>query len=73
MPTLKDEPLITFSAHDGKYFHDKIDTLIQSSGIRVNYVQRISQVHSILALVSAEQGIAIVPESAGPCTLMEPC
>jgi DNA-binding transcriptional LysR family regulator len=67
MPTLndlRDEPFITFSARDGKYFHDKIDSLLQSSGIRVNYVQRISQVHSILALVSAEQGIAIVPESA---------
>jgi DNA-binding transcriptional LysR family regulator len=67
MPTLNDlsdEPFITFSARDGKYFHDKIDGLFQSSGIRVNYVQHISQVHSILALVSAEQGIAIVPQSA---------
>ncbi len=67
MPTLKDlrdEPFITFSARDGKYFHDKIDSSFQASGVRVNYVQRISQVHSILALVSAEQGIAIVPESA---------
>ena len=67
MPTLKDltdEPFITFSPQDGKYFFDKIDSLFQCAGIRVNYVQRISQVHSILALVSAKQGIALVPQSA---------
>ena len=28
------------------------------------YVQRLGQIHSILAMVSAEQGIALVPERA---------
>ncbi|WP_348266105.1 LysR substrate-binding domain-containing protein [Edaphobacter paludis] len=67
LPALEDlsgEPFITFNPVDGKYFHDKVDSLLQTSGIRVNYVQRISQVHSILALVTAEQGIALVPQSA---------
>jgi DNA-binding transcriptional LysR family regulator len=67
IPTLNDlsgEPFIAFNPLDGKYFYDRIDGLFQSSGIRVNYVQHISQIHSILALVSAKQGIALVPQSA---------
>ena len=36
----------------------------RNAAIPTNYVQKVSQIHSILALVSASQGIALVPESA---------
>ncbi len=67
MPTLKDlkdEAFITFNPVDGKYFYEMVDGLFRSAGIESNYVQRISQMHSILALVSANQGLALVPQSA---------
>lgn len=67
MPSLKDlagESFITYSPIDGKYFYDLIDELFRSEGVLPNYVQRISQVHTMLALVSAKLGLAIVPQSA---------
>ena len=66
-PTPKDlegEPFITFSPIDGPYFYEQIERLFKNAGVRVKYVQRVGQIHSILALVSTGQGIALVPESA---------
>jgi DNA-binding transcriptional LysR family regulator len=61
---LKNEPFITFSPLDGQYFYGLIDQLFNDAAIPTCYVQKVSQIHSILALVSARQGIALVPESA---------
>jgi DNA-binding transcriptional LysR family regulator len=67
LPKLADlagEPFITFSPIDGYYFYQLIDGLFTRASITPRYVQQISQIHSILALVSAGMGIALVPESA---------
>jgi DNA-binding transcriptional LysR family regulator len=67
MPTLEDlkgEPFITFSPSDGPYFYELVERLFRNAGVPTQYVQRVGQIHSILALVSAGQGIALVPESA---------
>jgi DNA-binding transcriptional LysR family regulator len=66
-PTLKDlenVPFITFSPVDGPYFYELIERLLKNAAVQAKYVQRVGQIHSILALVSAGQGVAIVPESA---------
>jgi DNA-binding transcriptional LysR family regulator len=66
-PTMRDlagEPFITFSPVDGRYFYELIEKMFRKAGISARYVQYISQVHSILALVSAGIGIALVPETA---------
>ncbi len=66
-PTMKDlagEPFITFSPVEGRYFYELIERMFRKAGITARYVQHISQVHSILALVSAGIGIALVPETA---------
>ncbi len=67
LPKLADlagEPFITFSPIDGHYFYALIDSLFARASITPRYVQQVSQIHSILALVSAGMGIALVPESA---------
>ena len=67
LPALSDlsgEPFITFSPRDGHYFYRLIDELFASASIFPRYVQQVSQIHSILALVSAGLGVAMVPESA---------
>ena len=67
MPTVKDlaaEPFITFHPIDGRYFYELIERIFQNAAVPHNFVQRVGQIHSILALVSAGQGIALVPESA---------
>jgi DNA-binding transcriptional LysR family regulator len=66
-PTMKDlarEPFITFSPVEGRYFYQLIERMFRKAGASAKYVQYISQVHSILALVSAGIGIALVPETA---------
>ena len=61
---LLDEPFITFDPVDGAYFYELIDRQFKDAGIQTNYVHKVSQIHSILALVAAGQGISLVPESA---------
>src|SRR5260370_25487981 len=66
-PTLvdvRDEPFITFDPIDGTYFYELIDRQFKDAGIQTHYVHKVSQIHSILALVAAGQGISLVPESA---------
>jgi DNA-binding transcriptional LysR family regulator len=61
---LQSEPIITFSPKDGFYFYALIDSLFRRSNLLPTYVQHVSQIHSILALVSAGLGVALVPETA---------
>jgi DNA-binding transcriptional LysR family regulator len=58
------EPIITFSPKDGFYFYALIDSLFRRNNQHPTYVQQVSQIHSILALVSAGMGVALVPETA---------
>jgi DNA-binding transcriptional LysR family regulator len=62
---LAEEPLITYPPAEGRYLHDLVMGLFQVSGAVPARVQFISQTHSILALVGAGLGIAVVPEAAG--------
>lgn len=61
---LAGHPFITFHPADGSYFYDLIDRSFKNELIPTSYVQRVSQIHSILALVAAGQGIALVPASS---------
>lgn len=65
--TLQDfdgEPLVMYAAHEARYFHDLIVSLFASAKVLPNYVQHLTQIHSILSLVRAGIGCAIAPESA---------
>lgn len=61
---LQGEPIITFSPRDGFYFYALIDSLFRRNDMQPTYVQHVSQIHSILALISAGMGVALVPETA---------
>jgi len=61
---LHDEAFVMYSPDGGKYFHDRIAGLLTAANVRVRHVQFIDQTHSIVALVRAGLGIAIVPASA---------
>jgi DNA-binding transcriptional LysR family regulator len=66
-PRLRDldrEPLIMYSPTEGRYFYDLTSSLFHAAEVAPIYVQHLSQVHTILALVSAGMGLALVPESA---------
>jgi DNA-binding transcriptional LysR family regulator len=64
LPSLNGLPFIMHSPKDGKYFHDRIMGLLLSSGVRPDFIQYIDQTHTIISLVRAGLGVAIVPRSA---------
>ena len=59
-----DAPLIMYSAEGAGYFHNMLTTLFDANGVTPQYVQHVTQIHSMLALVHAGLGAALVPEAA---------
>lgn len=49
---------------DAKYFHDILAVSFARKHVQPNIMQRLTQIHSMLSLVRANVGVAIVPESA---------
>lgn len=58
---LVDEPLIMYSATAAHYFHDLVKRLIPAPGPTVAYT--VTQVLTMLTLVAAGRGVALVPAS----------
>ncbi|WP_338661336.1 LysR substrate-binding domain-containing protein [Pararoseomonas sp. SCSIO 73927] len=61
---LEGQPLITYPPLDGRYLHDLVLSVLRLSGVAPGRVQHVSQTHSILALVGAGIGLALVPQAA---------
>lgn len=57
-------PMIAYSPYEARYFYDLLATLFASAAITPQFVQHISQVHSIMGLVRAGIGLALVPRAA---------
>jgi len=57
---LEGEPFITYSA-EGPYMRALLSNAFQAAGVRPKVVQAVSQAQTILSLVSAGLGLAIVP------------
>lgn len=58
------QPLILFSQDGSRHFHDLLQRLFEQEGISPVTIQSLTQIHSMLALVRAGMGTAIVPEAA---------
>ena len=58
------QPFVMYSPYESRYFHDLLVALFTRADVLPRYVQHISQIHSILAMVRAGLGVAIVPEAA---------
>ncbi|MBC2665342.1 LysR family transcriptional regulator [Novosphingobium flavum] len=61
---LDDQPLIMYSRQGAGYFHDMLVRLFDDAGVTPQYVQHVTQIHSMLGLVRAGLAAAIVPQSA---------
>jgi len=53
-----------YSPYEAAYFYNLVFSIFHTHSIKVNIVQYVTQIHSILALVRSHFGIALVPESA---------
>jgi len=61
---LDGEPFIMYAPYESRYFHDLLVELFGTAGIQPVYVQHLSQIHTILAMVRARIGVALVPAAA---------
>jgi DNA-binding transcriptional LysR family regulator len=67
LPTLSDfdhAPFVMYSPLEARYFHDLVTGTFSRAAVHPKYTQYTSQIHSILALVRAGFGAALVPEAA---------
>ena len=55
---------IMYDSVEAKYFHDVLAMFLTGKRVKPNIVQRLTQIHSILSLVRAGVGVAVVPKSA---------
>lgn len=60
---LQGEPLVTYPPVEGRYLHELVTGFYRLSGLVPGAVQHVSQAHSILALVGAGLGLALVPRA----------
>jgi|JRYD01.1.fsa_nt_gb DNA-binding transcriptional LysR family regulator len=58
------EPFVMYSPIEARYFHDLVAGTLALAGVNVEYAQYSSQIHSTLAMVAAEIGVALVPAAA---------
>jgi DNA-binding transcriptional LysR family regulator len=68
---LEGEPFIMYSPFESRYFYDLLVAQFAKAKILPRYVQHLSQIHTILSLVRAGLGAALVPASAGNLRLKD--
>ncbi|CAM5393489.1 LysR family transcriptional regulator OS=Streptomyces antimycoticus OX=68175 GN=SANT12839_007830 PE=3 SV=1 [Streptomyces antimycoticus] len=61
---LDGEPFVMYSPAEARYFYEVLVGVFRGAGIMPRYVHHLSQVHTILALVRAGLGLALVPRAA---------
>lgn len=61
---LHDQPFIMYDTNESRYFFDLVTSLLVGAKVLPRYVQNIAQIHSMISLVRASLGIALVPEAA---------
>lgn len=67
LPALADfdhAPFVMYAPMEARYFHDLVAGTFSVAGVHPQYTQYTSQIHSMLALVRAGLGTALVPEAA---------
>lgn len=60
---LEQQALVMYCPSESRYFYDKVMDLFVASGVTPRYVQHLAQTHTILSLVRAGIGMAVVPSS----------
>ncbi|MFD5322152.1 LysR substrate-binding domain-containing protein [Streptomyces sp. NPDC127098] len=57
-------PVVTYHPVVSRYLHELVISVFRQARVEPDYVQRVGQVHSLLALVNAGLGVGLVPRTA---------
>ena len=58
------QPLVMYTPIEGRYNYGLLSSAFQAAGIRPNFIQYSREIHTMLALVDAGIGVALVPRDA---------
>ncbi|WP_127130239.1 LysR family transcriptional regulator [Georgenia sp. SYP-B2076] len=61
--------VVTYAPSEARYLHELVVAAFAGAGITPRYVQHVTQVNSVLSLVDAGVGVALVPASAAALRL----
>ncbi|SEP60523.1 DNA-binding transcriptional regulator, LysR family [Pseudomonas sp. NFACC02] len=61
---LDQQPFVMYAPDEGRYFYDCIAGLFAMTGVTPRYVYHLGQTHTVVSMVKAGLGVAIVPASA---------
>jgi DNA-binding transcriptional LysR family regulator len=59
------QPLVMYAPIESRYHHDLVSSMFRVAGISPQFVQYAREIHTMLALVDAGIGFALVPDGAG--------
>jgi DNA-binding transcriptional LysR family regulator len=66
-PSIQDlhgRPFVMYSAHEARPFYQMLNERFKQAGVTPDIVEHVGQVHTMLALVRAGLGVALIAESA---------
>ncbi|MEV0806642.1 LysR family transcriptional regulator [Micromonospora sp. NPDC050200] len=66
---IAEHDVVTYSPSEAWYFYELVVAAFHQAGVAPRYVQHISQVHTLLSVVNADLGVALVPRSASALRL----
>lgn len=62
--SLDRRPFLMYSPYEARYFHHLVNGLLERAGVVPDIVEHMTQIHTMLALVRAGLGAALIPECA---------
>lgn len=61
---LHGKPFLMYSPYEARYFYQLLYSVFDSENVKPEFVEYVSQIHTMLALVSSGIGAALIPETA---------
>ena len=61
---LHGRPLLMYSPYEADYFYRLMQTIFDRAGVVPDFVEHVAQIHTMLALVHAGIGAALIPQAA---------
>lgn len=63
LKAIADEPFVMFSREGAVLLHERIHAMFEQAGVRPQVAQVATQIHTVIGLVGAGLGVAVVPAS----------